>query len=376
MIIGRGLQGLSAAFMSPAALSIVLTNFSEGKARNTALGIWAAVAAGGAAAGLLLGGVLTQYLSWRWNFFVNLPVGAFIVFMALRMVPAHAKEEKENSLDLPGAILVTSGLITLVYTLVKAPEWGWTHGSTVGLLAVSVALLASFVWNEAKVRHPLVPLSIFRIRNVSAANLVQLPITASLFAMFFFLSLYVQNILGYSPVVTGVSFLPVTVLIAVTATLTSRFIAKVGFKPILVVAPLIMGFGFLLLSRIPVDGQYLTDVLPGLAFLAIGAGMSFVALTITATSGVPGDESGLASGLINTAQQIGGALGLAILSGIATSHMTTALMDGSNPAAAAVAGYHSAFQVGVGFAVAASILAAILIHNKKQTAADPHVAAH
>ena len=379
LIVMRGIQGLSAAFMSPAALSIVLTSFSEGKARNTALGIWAAVAAGGAAAGVLLGGVLTQYLDWRWNFFINLPVGLFVIFMSLKMVPVHAKEVAHNDLDLPGAVLVTGGLMTLVYALVQAPTWGWLEGSTLGLFALSTAMLVGFVINESRVKHPLMPLSLFRIRNVSAANLVQLPITAGLFAMFYFLSLYLQAVLGYSPVLSGLSFLPITFIIAIVATLTSQIVVKVGFKPILVAAPMLMAIGLYWLTHLSVNGSYLVDVFPGLALIAVGAGMSFVALTIAATSGVPGNESGLASGLINTAQQIGGALGLAILSGIATSRITEVMATSpQTPAAvanASVEGFQSALMVGMFFAIGAAILAATLIHNQRQ-AATGHVSTH
>lgn len=380
MIIGRGLQGLSAAFMSPAALSIVLTNFKEGKDRNTALGIWGAVAAGGAAAGLLFGGLLTQYVSWEWNFFVNVPVGIFVVIMALKLIPLHEKEEKQNNLDLPGAILVTGGLITLVYALVKAPEWGWTDGSSLALFAASIAMLVGFVFNEARAKHPLVPLSIFRIRNLTGANLVQLPLTASLMAMFFFLSLYVQMIMGYSPVMTGVSFLPVTVIIAIIATTTGKFVAKIGFKPVLIAAPVLMGIGLFLLSHIPVVGSYWAHVFPGLAFIAMGAGMSFVALTIAATSGVEGEEAGLASGLINTSQQIGGALGLAILSGVAASRTTEVLSSGpvtdASRALATVEGFQSAFLVGVGFTAISTLLVIFVLKNKMATTGEKPVAMH
>lgn len=380
MILGRGLQGLSAAIMSPAALSIVLTNFNEGKARNTALGVWGAVAAGGAAAGLLFGGLLTQYASWEWNFFVNVPVGIAVIIAALKVIPTHEQEEKENSLDLPGAVLVTGGLMTLVYALVKAPEWGWTDGTSLSLFAVTIAMLAGFIWNESRAKHPLVPLSIFRIRNVTGANLVQLPLMASLMAMFFFLSLYIQSILQYSPVMTGVSFLPVTVIIAIVATTTGQLVAKVGFKPILTAAPIFMGIGLFLLTHISVNGAYWTDVFPGLALIALGAGMSFVALTIAATAGVPGREAGLASGLINTSQQIGGALGLAILSGVAASKIED-VMRHSAPTAQALAtatveGYKHAFLVAVGFTVISTLLVIFVLKAQKTAGGEQPIAMH
>ncbi|HSX16880.1 MAG TPA: MFS transporter [Patescibacteria group bacterium] len=379
-IVFRGIQGLFAAFMSPAALSIVLTSFTGGKERNTALGVWAAVAAGGAAAGVLFGGLLTQYFGWRWDFFVNIPVGIFVVFMALKLVPPHAKEVEHNDLDLPGAVLVTSGLMTLVYTLVKAPQWGWLHASTIEMFALSAALLAGFLINESRVKHPLMPLSIFRIRNVSAANLAQLPITAGMFSMFFFLSLYIQMILGYSPVISGLCYLPITIIIGITAPNAAKLIGKIGFKPLMIVAPLLMAAGLTYLSRIPVDGTYWVDVFPGLALMAVGMGLSFVSITVAATSGVPGNESGLASGLLNTSQQIGGALGLAILSGVAASRTQTVLAGSAvhNQAAqvnATVQGYHSAFHIGIAFALTASLVAAILVRNQRHHDAAP-TAAH
>lgn len=382
MIVLRGLQGLSAAFMSPAALSIVLITFSEGKDRNRALGVWSAVAAGGAAAGVLLGGILTQYLGWRWDFFVNVPVGIAVVIAGLRWLPLHESEAEHNDLDLPGALLVTSGLIVLVYGLTKAPTWGWTNGQTLAYLGGAVALLAGFIWNESRAKFPLMPLTIFKIRNVTGANLTQLPITASLFAMFFFLSLYVQQILGYSPVQSGLSFLPVTIIIGITATIASNLVMKYGYKPFMVGAPLLMATGLYLLGKTPVHGSYIVDVLPGLGIMAVGLGMSFVTITIAATSGVSKQESGLASGLLNTSQQIGGAIGLAILAGVASSSTKSYLSDHASQAAAAVPaalvhGYHSAFHVGIGFALTASVVAAVLIKQPKgQIIEAPLPAAH
>jgi EmrB/QacA subfamily drug resistance transporter len=372
MIIARGLQGLSAAFMSPAALSIILTEFKEGTERNKALGVWSAVAAGGAAAGLLFGGILTQYLGWRWDFFVNVPIGVVVTLLALRFVPEHGSTADHNDLDLPGAVLVTSGLMALVYGLTKAPTWGWTSGASLSWLGASAALLWLFVRNEQLSKHPLMPLSIFRIRNLSGANLAQLPITAAMFSMFFFISLYVQNILGYSPVKTGVSFLPVTVIIGLTATVTARLIVKVGFKPFMVVAPLFIATGLFMLSHITVGGSYLTGVLPGVSVLAFGVGMSFVAISIAATSGVPQNESGLASGLLNTAQQIGGALGLSILAGVASSKSKEAIVAAgvrvptpSIIAHATVVGFQNALLVGTTFALTASVISLIVIKQRK-----------
>lgn len=379
MIVARGLQGLFAALMSPAALSIVLTSFKEGADRNKALGIWGAVAAGGAAAGVLLGGVLTQYTSWEWNFFVNIPVGILVVIAALKVVPAHAKEEAHNDLDLPGAVLVTGGLMALVYALTKAPEWGWTDGSTMLWFAGVIAALGAFVWNEARAKHPLVPLNIFKNRNLTGTNLIMMPLMAAMMAMFFFVSLYIQTVMNYSPVLTGLSFLPVTFIIGFTATTLSKYVAKIGYKPILIVAPLFVAAGLFLLGHIPVDGNYWLHVFPGLALTAFGMGGTFVTATIAATAGVPGDEAGLASGIFNTSQQIGGALGLAILSGVAASHTKDALAKLSGQpslletAEALVGGWHIAFYVGAGFAILAAISATLVIKQHKH---HKHSAAH
>jgi EmrB/QacA subfamily drug resistance transporter len=372
LICARALQGLAAAFMSPAALSIVLTEFREGKERNMALGVWAAVAAGGAAAGLLFGGILTQYLGWRWNFFVNVPVGVFVSLMALRFVPEHASTADHTDLDLPGAITVTGGLMALVYGLTNASSWGWGSTHTLAWLGGAIVLLGIFIFNETRSKHPLMPLSIFSIRNLSGANLTQLPIIAAMFSMFFFISIYVQSILGYSPLHTGVSFLPVTVVLGLTATITSRFIARVGYKPFMVGAPLIIALGLFMLSHITVGGSYLHDVLPGLLVMSFGIGMSFVSVTVAATSGVPQQQSGLASGILNTAQQIGGSLGLAILSGVSASKAKSLLMAAGpraeNPlvvAQATVSGFHDALLFGTSFALAASLIAFIMIKQRK-----------
>jgi EmrB/QacA subfamily drug resistance transporter len=372
MIVARGLQGLSAAFMSPAALSILLNEFKEGKQRNMALGVWSAVAAGGAAAGLLFGGFLTQYLGWRWDFFVNVPVGITVSILALRFIPVHASETDHNDLDLIGAISVTAGLMTLVYGLTEAPVWGWTSAQTLSWLGASIILLGLFVFNETRSKHPLMPLSIFKIRNLSGANLTQLPITAAMFSMFFFISIYVQNVLGYSPVRTGLSFFPVTIILGLTATITSRFIAKVGYKPFMVVAPLVIAIGLFMLSHIQVGSSYLGGILPGLMIMSLGIGMSFVAINVAATSGVPHKQSGLASGLLNTSLQIGGSLGLAILSGVSASKIKAYLISsGANAhsplviAKATVSGFHTALLVGTTFAIGASIIAFLIIKPKK-----------
>jgi MFS family permease len=333
------------------------------------------VAAGGGAFGVLLGGVLTQYLSWRWNFFINVPVGLLVGIFALRLAPAHEFEERSKSLDLPGAVLITSALILLVYTLSKASVWGWYSGQTIFFLAGALALLIGFVINEYYARHPLIPLSVFNIGNITPANMTQLPITAALFAMFFFLSLYIQQVLGYSPVLSGLSFLPVPIIIAISAMLAPRLLMKVGYKPILVVAPLLLAAGLFILSHVPVAGSYWNDVLPGMAIMAAGMGFSFVSLTVAATTGIPMHQSGLASGLLNTSQQIGGAVGLAILSSVAASKTAATLaLDSTSPLAhvnATVAGFQSAFGFAILFAFLASFFALVLMRNSSRLSTTP-----
>lgn len=376
--LARGAQGFAAAFMSPAALSIILTTFAEGKERNRALGIWGAIAAGGAAAGVLIGGVLTQYLDWRWNFFVNVPVGIFVILMTLKYVPESKADLKHRNLDALGAVSVTSGLMLLVYGLTKAPQLGWSDSTTLSYLIPSVALLLFFIWNERRAKHPLMPLSIFKIRNVSGANLTQLPLIAGMFAMFFFLTLYMQNVLGYSPVKTGLAYLPITVIIGIVSTVISKYIVKIGFKIPMVAGSALLAIGLWMLGYVDVNGTYWGDIFPGLAILSVGLGLTFVSVTIAATNGVPEKESGLASGLLNTSQQIGGALGLAILSGVASSATATYLMingsGGNNGLQAQVEGFQDAFIAGAWLTLSAIVLTIVFIKHKKDDKIEHNVA--
>ncbi|HEY9712720.1 MAG TPA: MFS transporter [Chroococcales cyanobacterium] len=379
LIALRAIQGLSAALMSPAALSIVLVTYREGHERNLALSVWGAVASGGAAAGVLLGGIITEYLGWRWNFFINVPVAIGVWIAANRLLPAHESEETHNELDLFGAISITAALMLLVYGIVEAPSHGWTASSTINYLVSSVILFAAFIWNERRVKHPLIPFHIFRIRNVTAANITMMPIVAGMFSTFFFISLYIQTVLGYSPVRTGFSFLVTPVVIALVATNIPQLVKRIGYKPILAVAPLFTGAALFWFSHIRVHGNYTHDVLPGLILLGIGMGATFIAITIAATSGVTGRESGLASGLLNTSQQVGGALGLAILTGIASSHTASYLHHHAHNSAAqlaaAVNGYHGAFLVGTFFMLGAALFAAIAIKQQKPAQDGAEVAA-
>jgi EmrB/QacA subfamily drug resistance transporter len=368
IIAFRGAQGLGAALLSPAALSLVLSIFKEGKERNKALGVWSGVAAGGGAIGMLLGGILTQYVDWRWVFFINVPVGIVLTFLALRAVPRSLPGKRSN-LDFPGAILVTSGLMLLVYGLVKATDYGWLSKETFGFVGVAIALLVGFVVNELLAPHPLMPLRIFKNRNVAAGNLMQLPITAGMFSAFFYLTIYMQQMLQYSPVKTGLLNLPFTFFIGVTAGIISKKISQISPKTILIIAPLITAAGLFYFSRIPVDGNYLHDLFPGTVLMATGMGATFVALTLAATSGIDQKESGLVSGLLNTSQQIGGAIGLAVLTTISTAK-TKSVMEaaGGNPAAlndALIQGFHSAFIIAAWLTLAASVIAFIgLTHTK------------
>jgi EmrB/QacA subfamily drug resistance transporter len=375
----RALQGLSGAFMSPAALSIVLVTYREGHERNVALSVWGAVASGGAAVGVLLGGILTQYLGWRWNFFINVPVGIFVLIYSMRVLPKHESEETHNDLDLPGAVSVTAGLMLLVYALTKAPTDGWLSHKILLYFAGTVILLIAFVINEVHAKHPLIPLSVFKLRSITGANLIQLSIAAALFSVFFFTTLYLQNILGYSPVRTGLSFLPVPFAIAITATNAPKLIKRVGFKPILIISPLISGLGLFMLAHIPVHGSYMTHVLPGMVVMGLGLGATFVSVLGSATTGVPGRLSGLASGLVNTSQQIGGALGLAVLSGISASS-TTRYLENSHPVTHATAitatvhGFQSGYYMAALFTLAAAIFAALILKQAKpSTSAEPAV---
>jgi EmrB/QacA subfamily drug resistance transporter len=359
---GRGLQGLGGALVSPAALSIITTTFGEGPDRNRALGVWSAIAAGGAAVGLLMGGVLTDLLSWEWCFFVNVPVGAAAIVAALRYVPNTLAEHRPSSVDVAGAVAVTSGLVVLVYAIVKAQEWGWASVNTIGLGAVAVALLASFVAIEARSKAPLVRLGIFRKRTLSGANLVMTMVAAGMFSMFFFVTLYVQEILGFSPLKAGLAFLPVTAGIIMGAGVAQAGIKRIGARLQAVVGISVAAAGFFYLTGMPAHGSYVSDVLPALIPISFGMGMTFVPITLMATTGVHADDQGLASGLLNTAQQVGGALGLAVLSTVAFN--TAGSQQTTDHAAALVSGYTTAFTVGGVLLATGAALILVLIRRE------------
>jgi EmrB/QacA subfamily drug resistance transporter len=367
LIALRALQGLAAAFMSPSALSIVLATFNEGKERNRALGFWTMVATGGASVGLLLGGVLTQYLGWRWNFFINVPIGVLIAIGIYMFVPPHEKEEKEQGLDLPGAALVTTGLIALVFAISEAPMWGWLSLATLGTAAAALLLLAGFVYNESRVEHPLMPLSIFKIRNVAGANLMMAPLYASMLGMFFLSTLYIQTILHYSPVLTGLSFLPFPVMLGVASALVPSFVSRWGYRPFLIIGPAMVALALLWLSRVPIEGSYVSDLLPVFLIMPFGVGLTFMPIIAAATSGVPANEAGLASGLITTSQQMGGSLGLAILSGIATSASAAA---SSSTLQTLIHAYDDGFLAAVVFPLIALFVAVTVIKQRPVTVVE------
>jgi EmrB/QacA subfamily drug resistance transporter len=344
LIASRALQGLGAAFISPAALAILTTTFAEGAERAKALAVWAAIASGGAAVGLVLGGALTQAFSWPWIFFVNVPVGVAAFVLSLRLIPESRDEGAHRSFDVAGAVTVTSGLMLLVYAIVNTQEKGWTSPWTLVPAALSIALLGAFVAIELRERAPLVRLSIFRVRSLTTANLVMLLAASGLFAMFFFNSLYIQRVLAYGPLDAGLAFLPFTGGIIVSAGLSSKFAPRVGVRPLAVTGLLVTIAGMLLLTRIPVDGTYLADVLPPILLTSLGMGAVFVPLTLVATTGLDNQDQGLASGLFNTSQQIGGALGLAILATVAASKTTAA--GGASDPEALVTGFRWAFAGG------------------------------
>jgi EmrB/QacA subfamily drug resistance transporter len=343
LIAGRGLQGLGGALVSPAALSIITTTFPEGRDRTRALAIWSAIAAGGSAVGLLLGGVLTDIASWRWVFFVNVPVGVIAVALAARFVPESRVEQARRSYDVAGAVTVTGGLIALVYGIVKAQSYGWGSAHSIITFAIGVALLAAFLVIERRSATPLMRLGIFKIRSLAVGDGALLFVASGMFGMFFFASLYVQEILGYSPLKAGLAFLPVTGGIMIGSGLAQSLMGRVGVRTVATAGIVIAGVGLLVLTGLPVHGHYASDLLTGLLPLAFGLGLTFVPVTLLATSGIPEEDSGLSSGLFNVAQQVGGSLGLAILSTLAASRTSHLLRGATGPLTARVDGYHVAF---------------------------------
>ena len=375
LIAARAVQGLGAAILSPSALSIVTTMFRDGAERNKALGVWGAVAGSGGAAGVLLGGVLTDTLGWEWVLWVNVPIGIGAALLAPTLIAESRSTSLTRHFDAWGAITVTAGLSILVYALVDANDAGWGSAQTIGLLALAAGLIAAFVAIELRSQAPLVPFRIFRLRTLTGANAVGLLVGASLFSMFFFISLYMQQVLGYSPIKSGFSYLPLALTIIVTAGIASQLVTRIGFKPVMMAGMAFVAAGLLWFSQVSVGGGYVQDVLGPSLLAAVGLGFSFVTTTIAAVSGVEERESGLASGLINTSQQVGGALGLAVLASLATSRTDDLMSSAGNSQAALpnalTEGFQAAFLGGAGFAIIGLVLAAVLIRSSDSRA---HVA--
>jgi EmrB/QacA subfamily drug resistance transporter len=370
LLAARAIQGLGAAIVSPAALSIITTTFAEGAERNRALGIWGAVAGAGGAAGVLLGGILTSGLSWRWVLFVNVPIGIVAALLSPRLLVESRADDGTDTFDIPGAVTVTAGLALLVYGVVEAVNSGWGSTSTILRLAGAAVLLVAFLVIELRQRQPLMPFSIFRLRTLRASNVVGLLTGMSLFSMFFFISLYLQDVLHYSPIKTGLCYLPLSVGIILAAGAASQLTTRVGFKPTLTAGLLFTAGGLLWFSqaRAP-GGSFLADVLGPSLLAAIGLGLSFVSVTIAAMTGTEPSEAGLGSGLINTSQQVGGAIGLAILATVANSRTQSALHAGVHDATIALTkGYDRAFLVGAGFAIVGAIVAAFGISSRDSRA--------
>ena len=369
LIAARALQGLGAAVISPAALSILTTTFAEGKERNIALGVWGAVGGFGAAAGVLLGGVLTDALSWEWIFFVNLPVG----LAGLALTPillGESRDARVSRFDAPGAVLVTGGLMTLVYGITEANDFGWASGTTWAIFAGAFVLLGAFVAWERRHPEPLMRFGILRIRTVLGANVAGFILGTAMFAMFLMLTLYMQQVLGYSAMKTGIAYLAVAGTAILWSAVAAQLVTKIGVKPVLIAGMSFLTIGLVYFTQVSVGGSYLGDLLPGFLLIGIALGFSFVPISIAALAGVEAAESGLASGLFNTSQQIGGALGIAALSAVATTRTSDSVESGTALPFALVDGFQGAFW-GAVIVGAIGIAVAITLIRGKELAGEP-----
>ena len=353
----RALQGLGGAVLSPATLTVIMVTFTEGEKRSRALGAWSAVAGLGGAFGVILGGVLTSYLSWRWVFFVNIPIGVGAGIAARVLLTESRHPDAERRLDVPGSLLATGGLALLVYTIVGTDTHPWTSGRTLLQLAASVALLATFVFTQTKVRAPLMPLSLFRSRSVTAANVVMLLMGVVFFSMWYFLSLYLQDVHGYGPLKSGLLFLPMSVAIIIGAQLAGRLMTKIGPQRLLVVGLGLAAIGFAWLTQLSATSSYVGGLLGGTLCISFGVGMSFAPLATAGTAGVHWSQAGLASGVLNTSRQVGGSIGLAALATVATDRANHAVAGGLNRASALTSGFTHAFGAAAVVAAIASISA-------------------
>jgi EmrB/QacA subfamily drug resistance transporter len=367
LLVGaRFAQGIGAAMLSPAALSSLTSTFRSTRDRNTALGVWAAVSGIAGAVGVLLGGVLTEGPGWRWVLFVNVPFGLVAFAGAFALLKKERMRARLASFDALGALFVTGGMLLLVYALVKAPDVGWGATRTIVELAAAGLTLGAFVVNELRVTNPLVPMSILRVRGVAVADATQMVAVAGFLPMFFFLTLYMQTVLHYSPIQTGAAYLPLTGGFIIAASICSQLFARIGTKPVILVGAVVAAGGLYWLSRIPVDGSYVSDILPGLLVASIGLGGVFTGATTAANAGVGEDRAGLAAGLLNTGQQLGAALGLAILSALATAR-TNSLLHGAHDtvAQAATHGYQRALMAGAAFVLAATVVATLAPNTRQ-----------
>jgi EmrB/QacA subfamily drug resistance transporter len=368
LIVARAVQGLGAAIITPAALAILMTTFSEGRERNTALGVWGAVGAFGAVAGVLLGGILTDVLSWEWIFYINVPVGLAAIAVTPLLL-AESRDTSMKSFDAVGAVLVTAGMITLVYAITQARSYGWGSVETIGLFSAAGVLLAAFAGWEARAKEPLMPFSLFRIRTVAAANISGLILGTVTFSMFLMLTLYMQQVLTYSPLKTGVAYLAVAGTAIIWSTVAAQLVTRVGVKPVIAAGMAFLTIGLLYFTQVSVGGSYLGDLLPGFLLIAVGLGFSFVPISIAALAGVRASQAGLASGLFNTSQQIGGALGIAALSAIATSTTEDAVASGTAVPNALTDGFERAFIWG-GIIAALGILVALVLVRRSELEAQ------
>jgi EmrB/QacA subfamily drug resistance transporter len=359
LLVGARLaQGLGAAMMLPAALSILTTKFKEGPDRHRALGVWGGVGGLASAAGVLLGGLLTEGPGWRWVMFVNPVACVFVLFAVFRLLDGERPRRTAlANFDLVGTVLATGGMLLLVYSLVEAPQRGWGATATIAGLAGALALLAGFVFNEQRHRNPLLPMSIFRVRGLAVADVTQLVAFAGFLSLFFLLTLYMQNVLGYSPIQTGAAYLPLTFGVGFSAGISSQLLSRIGTRPVIVAGSAIAAAGVFWLSRIPVDGSFLADLLPGMMVMSLGLGAVFVGVTTAANAGVPAEEAGLAAALLNASQQIGGALGLAVFSVIASSHTEGLLATGTPAPEALTSGFQRALLASAVTLLAAAALA-------------------
>jgi EmrB/QacA subfamily drug resistance transporter len=362
LITSRAVQGFGAALITPSALSIITTAFPEGAERNKALGIWGAIGGSGAAVGVLAGGVLTKYAGWEWIFFVNVPVGILAFALATRYVH-ESKAQRRPTPDWAGAVTVTGGLALLVYAVSNAPAHGWSSAWTISRLVAAVVLLVAFLVIEARVKDPLMPFHIFRVRTVAGANVAGLLLGAMIFANFFILTLYVQNVLGWSALRTGLTFIATAGSAILWAGAAQALVTRIGVRTVTAIGFVAMIAALVLYTQVPVNGSYASDLLPGYLLMGFGLPFAFVPVSIAALAGVSAEESGLASGLINTAQQIGGAIGVAVASSVALTHFNNLVSAGHRPSAALTSGYQWAFWVMVGVGIVGLIASVTLIRG-------------